>query len=115
MPGSLEADVMALLEAAPEPLTPGEVQRALDRLLAYTTVMTTLVRLHAKGVLTRRRVGRAFAYSPTFRADDRAAQSMTEALSHGSNPADVLSRFVEALSEQDEALLRRILESGGRD
>ena len=106
---------MAILEAAAEPMTPGAVQQALDRPLAYTTVMTTLVRLHAKGVLTRRRMGRAFVYSPSNRADDRAAQSMTEALAHSANPADVLSRFVDALSEQDEALLRRILEAGGRD
>ena len=31
---------------------------------AYTTLMTTMDRLHRKGVLERRKVGRAFAYRP---------------------------------------------------
>jgi predicted transcriptional regulator len=112
---SLEAEVLRLLETSSESMTPGQVQRALDRPLAYTTVMTTLVRLHGKGSVTRRRVGRAFTYLPTFRADDRAAQSMTEALALGSSPEDVLSRFVSALSPEEEAALRRILDQGSEE
>jgi len=101
--------VLTLLEAAAAPMTPGEVQRALDRPLAYTTVMTTLVRLHGKGLVTRHRTGRAFAYSPTNRADDRAAQAMTEALDRGADRHKVLSRFVSSLSPEEEGLLRRLL------
>ena len=37
---------------------------ALSRPLAYTTIMTVLDRLVRKGKLTRRKVGRAFVYSP---------------------------------------------------
>ena len=44
-----------------------DVQRivAQSRPLAYTTIMTVLERLVRKGKLRRRKVGRAFAYSPT--------------------------------------------------
>lgn len=44
----------------------GDVRRALSdsRDLAYTTVMTLLERLVRKGAATRRKVGRAFVYSP---------------------------------------------------
>ena len=43
-----------------------DVRRVLvnSRPLAYTTVMTLLERLARKGTVTRRKVGRAFYYSP---------------------------------------------------
>ena len=37
---------------------------------AYTTLMTTMDRLHRKGVLERRKVGRAFSYRPV-RSEER--------------------------------------------
>jgi predicted transcriptional regulator len=37
---------------------------AESRPLAYTTIMTVLERLVRKGMLTRRKVGRSFAYAP---------------------------------------------------
>jgi len=48
-----------------------EVQRivALSRPLAYTTIMTVLERLVRKGKLARRKVGRAFVYSPEASRD----------------------------------------------
>jgi len=44
-----------------------EVRRVVaeTRPLAYTTIMTVLERLVRKGKLRRRKVGRAYAYSPT--------------------------------------------------
>jgi predicted transcriptional regulator len=42
---------------------------ALSRPLAYTTIMTVLDRLVRKGKLTRRKVGRAFVYSPQASRD----------------------------------------------
>ncbi len=109
--GSLEQDVMAALWAADGALTPGEVLQALGADLAYTTVMTTLTRLHAKGHVERVRSGRAYAYSPMERADDVAARSMTDLLARGSDRAAVLSRFVERLGPAEEAVLRRLLDS----
>src|SRR5690348_7314161 len=64
--GSLEAEVLAVLRAAGTPLTPGQVRERLDARqlgeLAYSTVVTIMSRLHAKGLLARERAGRGFAY-----------------------------------------------------
>ncbi len=43
-----------------------DVRAALDRPLAYTTVMTLLDRMAAKGVVQRRKNGRAYSYSPVL-------------------------------------------------
>lgn len=109
--GSLEQDVLSVLRAADGGLTPGEVRRTLDSDLAYTTVMTTLSRLHGKGQVERVRSGRAYSYSPVERADDVAARSMSDLLARGSDRAAVLTRFVERLGPDEEAVLRRLLES----
>jgi predicted transcriptional regulator len=107
--GSLEADVMAVLWAADGPLTPGIVLEQLGRDLAYTTVMTTLLRLYEKEQVDRRRTGRAYAYSPRQRVEEHAAQAMSELLTHGDSAA-VLARFVDRLGPEEEALLRKFLE-----
>ena len=60
--GELEAAVLAALWASPTPLSPAEVQESVDGDLAYTTVMTILVRLLAKGAIERSKVGRSFQY-----------------------------------------------------
>ncbi|GAA3066245.1 hypothetical protein GCM10020254_07220 [Streptomyces goshikiensis] len=67
--GELVADVLAVLWAAEEPLTPQQINGALGRDLARTTVTTILTRLHEKGTLVRTRSGRGFAYAA---ADDAA-------------------------------------------
>jgi len=96
------------------PLTPGEVRDRLagagagQRELAYSTVVTTMSRLHAKGLLSRRRAGRGFCYAPVDEAS-LAAGRMSSALGSGSDRDAVLSRFVSGLSGRDAELLRRLL------
>ncbi|MCI0344901.1 MAG: BlaI/MecI/CopY family transcriptional regulator [Chloroflexi bacterium] len=67
--GPLERRVMERLWRA-GPSTVGETREALNARsespLAYTTVMTILVRLHEKGYLTRTREGRHFRYTAAF-------------------------------------------------
>lgn len=47
-----------------------------SRSLAYTTVMTIMTRLHAKGLLVRERDGKTYVYRPAFsRAEHRARLS----------------------------------------
>ena len=48
-----------------------DVQQAVsgNRILAYTTVMTLLDRLARKGLVSRRKVGRAFFYTPQVARD----------------------------------------------
>ena len=109
--GTLESEVLGILRAAAGPLTPGEVRERLagQRELAYSTVVTIISRLHAKGLLSRQRAGRGFCYAPVDEAS-LAAGRMTHALGSGSDRDAVLSRFVSGLSGRDAMLLRRLLD-----
>ena len=51
---------------------------ALSRPLAYTTIMTVLDRLVRKGKLKRRKVGRAFVYSPEASRDSMRRAALRE-------------------------------------
>jgi predicted transcriptional regulator len=77
---------------------------------AYTTLMTTLDRLHRKGVLLREKAGRAFVYKPRCsRAELEAslAADMLGVLLGSGTPAarPALSFFVDALQVRDEKTL----------
>jgi predicted transcriptional regulator len=106
--GTLEREVIATLAAAAEPMTPAEVRDALGGDLAYTTVMTVLARLHEKGLVTRERTGRAYAYAALTDQAEVTARQMRRLLDSGDRAA-VLSRFVGALSDADERLLIDLL------
>jgi len=106
--------VLAVLQAAGSPMSPGEVRDRLGSGLAYTTVVTILSRLHAKGVLDRRKAGRAFVYMPVADEPGLAARRMARMLDAEPDREAVLARFVSGLSGKDEELLRRMLgEAGG--
>ena len=115
--GALEAEVLAVLRAAGAPLNPGEVRQRLAagqaEELSYSTVVTIISRLHAKGLLVRERAGRAFTYSPVDEAS-LAASRMSQALDDGADRQAVLSRFVSGLSGRDTGLLRHLL-AGDQD
>ena len=115
--GELESAVLGVLHAAGEPLSPGTVRERLGSDLAYTTVVTILSRLHAKGVLERARAGRAYLYAPVADEPGLAARRMATVLAAEPDREAVLARFVSGLSESDEQLLRRLLgtEDTGRD
>jgi predicted transcriptional regulator len=113
--GGLEAEVLAALWAAERPLTPGDVQSELGSGLAYTTVMTTLSRLHEKGAVERRRAGRAFRYTPVMDQADIAAARMRAMLESGDDRSAVLSRFVGSLSPEDELLVAEMLREADGD
>ncbi len=107
--GSLEQEVIDVLTAAGEPLTPARVRAALGDRLAYTTVMTVLGRLTEKGLATRSRAGRAFAYQAVPDEAEVTARQMRRLLEAGEDRAEVLSRFVEVLAPEDEALLADLI------
>ena len=82
---------------------------------AYTTIMTILVRLHEKGLVSRTREGRAYRYRPTLTREDflaRAGAALIREFSatYGSRAtvhfADALSR----LPRRERAQLRRRLD-----
>jgi predicted transcriptional regulator len=107
--GVLEHEVVAVLLADGGAMTPAQVRRALGADLAYTTVMTVLARLSTKGVVTRERAGRAFAYRAVVEEDEIAAHQIRRLLDSKGDRAAVLSRFVGTLSAEDERLLADLL------
>jgi predicted transcriptional regulator len=112
--GELEAMVMDVLWDRGGWLTPGETHEIIStrRTLAYTTVMTILVRLWQKDRLERQRDGRAYVYRPTQTREEYVACSMQSLLTRvGDRPA-VLAHFVEALPRADRDQLRRVLKTG---
>jgi malonyl-CoA decarboxylase len=60
--------------------------------------------------LTRAKQGRAFRYSPVSDEAGLVAQRMHHAMAAEPDREAVLSRFVDSLSEQDERLLRALLD-----
>ena len=117
--GRLEQDVLSCLAAAEGPLTPREVRTRLGRELAYTTVMTILSRLHAKGVLTRRLAGRGFVFELPIPLDEVPAsvqaRRMRQILDSGKDRAGVLARFVTDLTAEDEEVLLRLLSDNDQE
>ena len=75
--------------------TVAQVRAGLSRPLAYTTVMTVLDRMSSKGVVERRKNGRAYQYSA--RLDLDAARQAA------------LTRLIDNLFENDRAALMRYL------
>ena len=107
--GELEAAVLAALREAGSPLYPGQVLDRLGGNLAYTTVVTTMFRLQAKGMLERRKAGRAYQYELVADGPGLAARQMTRVLEGGRDRQAVLARFVSGLPGRDEELLRQML------
>jgi len=108
---------MDVLWERDEPMTPREVQAALAgarRPLAYTTVMTILVRLWEKGMLDREARGRAYAYRPVAGRDEWAAERMQDLLGQAADSGAALTHFVRAIDARDRAQLRRALDGERR-
>ena len=106
---SLEAEILGILWAADGALTPAEVRVSLEDPLAYTTVMTVLVRAWQKGLVERVKVGRAFAYSAVVDEADLVAQRMRREYERSRDPFATMSRFVGRLDPAEAAELRRLL------
>jgi predicted transcriptional regulator len=107
--GTLERDVMAVCWEQSD-ICVREVCARLSSSVAYTTVMTTMDRLFKKGLLSRRKLGRAFVYSPTVTRDELQGAVATELVQSlltrdGSEPLPILSFLVDAVSDRDRSLL----------
>ena len=110
--GHLESTVMDILWNRGESSV-REVVHLLARPLAYTTVMTTLDRLFKKGLLERRKEDRAFVYIASVSKGEwetrRAANLLSKIFTSGKSSNDLLiSCLVDAVGEQDAALLERL-------
>ncbi|WP_232303960.1 BlaI/MecI/CopY family transcriptional regulator [Pseudofrankia sp. DC12] len=116
-PGSLEAEILTVLHTARRELSPAQVRERLNGgpALSYSAVVTTLTRLHGKGVVTRRRAGRAFLYVAKSDAASLVAWRMNRLLDEQADHRPALTHFVAALSPGDEALIRQLLAEGSSD
>jgi predicted transcriptional regulator len=106
--GSLERHVLALVWERGDSSV-RDVCARLGATVAYTTVMTTMDRLFKKGLLSRRKVGRAFVYHATATRNELegavAAELVQSLLQRGGNELPILSSLVDAVSDRDRALL----------
>jgi predicted transcriptional regulator len=110
--GHLEEGVMEVLWTRGESSV-RDVVDALHRPLAYTTVMTTLDRLFKKTLLCRRKVERAFLYSPRLSREQwrrEMADGLVASFLDGPSQSRELlvSCFLDAVGKQDEALLNEL-------
>jgi predicted transcriptional regulator len=107
--GPLEWRVLETLWSGSAPASVRDLQPAFPD-IAYTTLMTTLDRLHRKGVLDRDKRGRAFYYAPRVTRLEfesaRAAQAVRSALERDSSTlGPFLSLLVRAVGDRDRELL----------
>jgi predicted transcriptional regulator len=107
--GPLEWRVLEALWSREESAAVRDLQPAFPE-MAYTTLMTTLDRLHRKGVLQREKQGRAFFYRPALTRGEFESSRVTDALevALAGNDAAVgtlLSFFVNAVGDRDRELL----------
>ncbi len=107
--GRLEFRLMQILWSRGECNVRDVIQR-LDHPLAYTTVMTTLDRLHKKGLLDRRMPERAFLYSARMSREEwersRAGSLVAGFLAGPPSARELLlSSFLDAVGQHDAELL----------
>ena len=107
--GTLERQMFAEVRTHGE-ITVKQIYAQENEAIAYTTIMTTLDRLFKKGLLERRKVGRAFVYSAKFAAGEMergVAGDVIGDLLDGNLGAvePVLSCIVDAVSDRDRQFL----------
>lgn len=111
--GGLEEAVMLVLWRSAEPLSVRGVMQRLRRrpALAYTTVLTVLRRLHAKGLLARSKEGKAYVYAPAVSRERwmglRAARELLGS-DRGAPSRAVLMAFLESAERADPRLVDRL-------
>jgi predicted transcriptional regulator len=108
--GALETQVMDEVWGHGGELRVRDVHAAFGARLAYTTVMTTMDRLYKKGLLDRRKEGRAFLYAARLNRQqfvlNAGAGLLRGLLESEGEPA--LSFLVDAVTDRDHVLLDRL-------
>ena len=113
--GSLEAKIMRIAwDHADRYMHVRDVLELLEGELAYTTVMTVMNRLVEKGLLHRRREGRAWSYRPTSSREAYVAAAMSQVLSGAKDRTAALLHFLAELDPAEAAALRRLLDATER-
>lgn len=98
--------------------TVGEVVEALESKDAYTTILTLMRILKAKGYLSSRKEGRAFVFVPEVDRSTAARKAVHQLLSKffSGSPSELVLSFLrqeELTSEELDAIKQRITDSKG--
>jgi predicted transcriptional regulator len=109
--GPLEARTLELVWELNE-CSVRDIVRKLPQKRAYTTIMTTLARLHEKGILNRKRTDRKFVYWARLScaelehdiARDLIARVLT---SETTSRESIVSALLEELRRQDSRLFNK--------
>lgn len=119
----LEAAIMDVVWSRKlESFAVGDVLAVLEkrRTIAYTTVMTTVTRLHAKGLLSRVRDGKRYLYSAKLTREQFLESTAREVPDGTVGGRQAMAMLVEKVSEASaseldelEALIRRRREELG--
>ena len=109
----LEADIMEVVWSRGwAQFAVADVQRELERRreIAYTTVMTTVGRLHDKGLLRRERDGRRYVYQPSMSRDEFTESMARELLGSlsGLGHEQALSLLVDQVADSDADEIRKL-------
>jgi predicted transcriptional regulator len=110
--GDLEHSVLDTLWSSQTPLSVREVLSAVARKppLAYTTVLTVLDRLHAKGMVVRAKQGKAFVYWARVSKEkwlgEQAAQTLIGA--NGAPNRALLAAFLDSAERADPQVLEHL-------
>ncbi|HLQ57678.1 MAG TPA: BlaI/MecI/CopY family transcriptional regulator [Streptosporangiaceae bacterium] len=109
--GDLETVIMHLVWDRDSPVTVRELLDELrqERVIAYTTVMSTMDNLHRKGWLARAKEGKAYRYTATASREEYSARLMREALAGGGDTEVVLSHFVAQMGGAESEVLRAVV------
>ncbi|HUR01199.1 MAG TPA: BlaI/MecI/CopY family transcriptional regulator [Nonomuraea sp.] len=110
--GELESTIMDRMWSYRRPASVREVLEDLrgEREIAYTTVMTVMDKLHTKGLLKRKPVGRAYVYEPIASKEAYTADLMRRALAGSGNQAATLVHFLERLTPEEAGALEAALQ-----
>ena len=109
--GALQTDIMSTIWEMGE-ATVQDVKVALEptRASAYTTVMTVMSRLVEQGLLTRRKEGRAYIYTPV-ESQEQVAGSILRSLVrrfYGGTAVSAIAHLLETEEDIDEIELSRL-------
>jgi predicted transcriptional regulator len=116
--GSLQAEVMRIVwELGDATVDDVRAAQPRSRRAAYTTIQTVMNRLLERGLLERKRRGKAFVYRAKYDESELVARSLRERLAGASADArtPALLNLIEGLDEDDLAELARYANRVRRD
>jgi len=89
-----------------------EINKSRKNKLAYTTVMTVMANLYEKGLLRRRKVGKAYVYRPTYDRGSFILERISEFLSSltARYREPVASNLIDALEDTSPEEIESLVE-----